>query len=165
MSGHLYYTEGLLDGCKADSENKSSRKSCKGYKPAFKYEDPADKAVLSSQAAESLHVFAFFDYQHRKASEYIECDDYDDKYEDHEYRSLLIFHHLVQGFVLLESVLYLESWSEPSAYFVLKSFELFFAGIFDKSYFYSRHLVIVFEQIPHFLDRHDDQFCINIIID
>lgn len=95
MSGHLYYSEMLLEKRESDSDDKSSCQSGKRYEPAFQYEYILYELVLCSQTAQGRYVRAFLDYKHRQTSENVECNYYDDEYEDHEYGSLFIFHHLV----------------------------------------------------------------------
>ena len=96
MSGHFYEPEVLLHERECDAGHKSGSHTDQGYKPSFKYEYPSDEVVLCTEAPECLYVGFLLNYEHGEASEYVECDYYDDKQQNHVDCRLLILHHLVQ---------------------------------------------------------------------
>ena len=105
MSGHFYKSEILLKQGESYTCCKTAREADEGDHPAFKHEYPFYETVLCTEAAESLDVIFLFNDEHGEASEDIKCNDNDYEYQDHVYGSLFILHHLIEGFVLLETVL------------------------------------------------------------
>ena len=164
MSGHLYYAECLLEGCETDSDDQTACKSRQGDVPSFQNEDLPDQSILGSHAAECPDILLLLDDKHGEASEDVEGDDDDDEDQNHEYGGLLIFHHLVERFVLLEAVLDLESGAKPCADFLLEPLQLIFRAILSQPEFNCRDLVVIFQQFLHFFDRNYKKLGIHIIV-
>ena len=95
LSGHLYYAQMLLQGCKAKTCCQASGESDQRYHPSFQDEDAPDGLFRCAQIAQCPDVCALFDDEHGKASEDVECNDDDDEDEDHVDGDLLISHHAV----------------------------------------------------------------------
>ena len=119
-AGHGDESEMLLEQRKADADNQSGKKADKRDQPAFQHEDPLDKAFSRTHAQERLYVVLLLDDEHRQATEDVECDNDNDENQDHIDGGLLVFHHLVERFVLLETILDLEVRAEPVGDFLLQ---------------------------------------------
>ena len=121
VSGHFYESEVLLKHRETYSYDQADRQTYQGYHPAFHYEYTADRALWSAEMAQGHDVRTLFDQEHCKAAEDVECDDDDDENQDHVDGDLLVLHHPVEGFVLLEAVFDLEVWTEFVRDLLLKS--------------------------------------------
>ena len=124
-AGHADEPEVLLEQGYANTDYKAGKHSDKRNQPAFQHEDTFYETLARSHAAERLDVVLLFDDEHRQAAEYVECDDDDDEYQYHEDGCLFVFHHLVEGFVLLETVLDLVVRTEPFRNLILQCCGLF----------------------------------------